>query len=84
MFRKLLFAGVAAVAFIVPLASPSSAQAHEEWHKYYGHHPRFTVVYQTGPFGYWRVFGVFNSQRLAQESAANLRFRGFPARVVYR
>jgi hypothetical protein len=84
MFRKILFSGVAAAAFLVPMASSSSAQAHDGVYVYHRHHSHYAVVYPSNPFGLWRVYGVYHSPRAAHEAAENLRFRGIYARVVYR
>jgi hypothetical protein len=84
MFRKILFTGVAAVAFLIPFTVPSSAQAHDGVYVYHGHYSHYAVVYRSYPFGQWRVYGVFHSPRTAHEAAENLRFRGINARVVYR
>ena len=84
MFRKLLFIGIAAVTFLLPGVFISSAQAQEGRYLDYPYHHRYTVVYRTSPFDPWRVYGVFHGNRAAQNTAASLRFQGFPARVIYR
>ncbi len=84
MFRKMIISGAAAVALLIPLASPSSAQAHDGVYVYHGHHQHYAVVYRSYPFGQWRVYGVYHSPRTAHETAENLRFRGISARIVYR
>jgi hypothetical protein len=84
MFRKMIISGAAAVAFLIPLASPSSAQAHDGVYVYHRHYSHYAVVCPTYPFGQWRVYGVFHTPRAAHEAAESLRFRGINARVVYR
>jgi hypothetical protein len=84
MFRKLLLSGVAGTALLMPLAWTSTAQAHDDWHRHYSYHHRYTVVYQAYPYGHWRVYGVFHTRHAAHEAAEGLRVQGFSAREVYR
>lgn len=84
MFRKLLLSGIAAAAFLIPLAFTATAQAHDGPYVYHSYHYRYAVVYRAYPFGQWRTYGVYYSHRAAHETVERLRFQGIPARLVYR
>ena len=88
MFRKLLFSGLAALGLLTSTALVPAAQAHDrdyDHHRHYHHYDHhYAVVYRDFWYGPWRVYEVFHSSRTAHETAEGLRFRGIPARVVYR
>jgi hypothetical protein len=92
MFRKLLFSGVTVLGLMTSTTLVPSAQADDRDHEHHRHHHRYdhhydrhyAVVYQDFWYGPWRVYGIFHSSRAAHETAESLRFRGIPARVVYR
>jgi hypothetical protein len=81
MFRKMLFAGVASLGVLSPLAVAAPASAHEwehrghEWE--HRHHREFHVYFRGCNREPWRFAGEFGRFDRARCRADELRARGF-------
>jgi hypothetical protein len=74
MFRKTLYAAVASLGVLSPLAAAAPAEAHE----YYHHHHREYHVYYRGCWrDPWSCAGEFHSYHRACCVADDYRARGF-------
>jgi hypothetical protein len=78
MLRKALFASVASLGLLSPLAVAAPASAHEfEHHEHHCYH----VYYRACGFEPWRCVGEFHSRHRAFHVAHEYRERGFEVSV---
>jgi hypothetical protein len=78
MLRNVLFASVASLGMLSPLAVTSPANAHEFEHH---HHHCFRVYYRACGFEPWRCAGEFESRHRAFHVAHEYRERGFEVSI---
>jgi len=79
MFRKLMFASVAALGLAVPFVASSTAEASPLPVHHHGH--CYRVFYRECCHEPWRCYGSYDCPRDAERSARRLRHRGFEAYV---
>jgi len=73
MFRKILFAAVASLALLSPLALPAVSDAHPV-RPYVG---CYHVYFRQCDREPWRASGEFHNRQAAYNAARHLRMRGF-------
>jgi len=78
MFRKVLFASVASLGLLSPLALTAPASAHEFEHH---HHQCYHVFYRCSCNEPWRCAGEFHSRHRAFHVAHEYRERGFEVSI---
>lgn len=84
MLRKALYASVASLGLLSPLAFTSSASAHGYYHHrhYYGcYHGCYHVFYRACCYEPWRCAGEFHSFGRARCVADDYRARGFEVSI---
>jgi hypothetical protein len=78
MFRKVLFAAVASLGLLSPLAVPAGAEAHE-FHR--GHRHVYCVYYRDPCRPGWVFVGAFHERRAAVQFAEPYRCQGFAVSI---
>jgi hypothetical protein len=81
MIRKLLFAGVAVLSLVAPLAMPSPVLAGHDGSN--AHRRHYHVMYRTCHREPWRCYGAFDCHSEAHRVARYLRQQGYQAHVEH-